>query len=675
MTPELRVAWMGPYAPMLCGPDAPALSRRKDTPVAADPQITNEQAEGSNTSNNPALRDILHTSVSRRTLLDKGAMAGALAFLGGAANMLDAKPASASWGPYLGFKAVPTSAADTFVVADGYTAEVFIPWGTPLMSNGPAWKKDASNTAAEQEQQVGMHHDGMHYFPLQHGPRGAYRGLLVLNHEYVDPILLYPDGADVMTQAKVDKALAAHGVTVIQIGLVNGRWQTMDSSYNRRITGNTPVTFSGPVSASHPALQSELGNTPRGTLNNCAHGFTPWGTYLTCEENWNGYFGTTDTTWRATTAEARYGVSASGFGYRWHLADPRFDVARNRKELNRFGWVVEIDPFDPTSTPVKRTALGRIKHEGATFAESHGYAVVYSGDDENGDYFYKFVSDKKWRSVDNQGRNGGTSPLDEGVLYVARFLPGGTGTWLPLVHGQGALTTANGWVDQADVLLRTRQAADAVGATKLDRPEWCTVHPQTQDVLLTLTNGSQGGGATGPNPRSPNPYGHILQISHDNGDHTARSLRWSVYLLAGDPAFDSSVRLNASNIFGSPDGIYYDRDGRLWIQTDISNSTQNRANYVNIGNNMMLAADPTTGDIRRFLTGPRGCEITGVIITPDQQTMFVNVQHPGESTTAWGTPTPANPRAVSNWPDYDPAGRARAATIVIRKIGGGVIGT
>jgi len=649
-------------------------------------EIRDERPEGSNTSKNQSMRDVI--TLSRRAILEGGLGVGAVAFMGASARAqelpgepldeLDRERAAALADPHLGFTAVAASDADAFVVPPGYTAEVLIPWGQPLYSNGPAWKKDASNTAAEQEQQLGMHHDGMHYFPLL--GKGSQRGLLVLNHEYVDPILLYPDGAAEMTQAKVDKALAAHGATVIEIGIVGGKWQAIDGPYNRRITGNTPMAFSGPVTAAHPMLQSELGNTPKGTLNNCGHGWTPWNTYLTCEENWNGYFGTADTTWTPTAAEARYGVSAAGFGYRWHTADQRFDLSKNRKELNRFGWIVEIDPFSPTSTPVKRTALGRIKHEGATFAEARGHAIIYTGDDENGDYFYKFVSAEPWRDVTREwfnAKDGGPrrSPLDAGTLYVAKFFANGEGAWLPLVHGQGALTAANGWADQADVLIRTRQAADALGATRLDRPEWCAVHPHTQNVYLTLTNGSGWEAPSSPNPRAPNPYGHIIEISHEGGDHTALTMRWSVFLLAGDPAFDPKVQLDASNIFGSPDGIWIDRDGRFWIQTDISNGAQNRTNYVNIKNNMMLAADPASSEIKRFLTGPRGCEITGVITTPDQQTMFVNVQHPGESTTAWGAPTPANPRAVSNWPDFDPEGRPRAATVVIRKTGGGKIGT
>jgi uncharacterized protein len=547
---------------------------------------------------------------------------------------------------------------------------VLVPWGQPLHSHGPKWRKDASNTAAEAAQQIGMHHDGMHFFPLGKGHDGNRRGLLVLNHEYVDRTLLYPDGDDEMTPDKVAKALASHGVAVVEITADRqGRWRVVDSTYNRRITGTTPMAFSGPVSAKHPKLRAN--NPPLGTLNNCSHGYTPWGTYLTCEENWNGYFGTEDPHWQPTAEQQRYGVDATGFGYRWHLADPRFDLASNPNELNRFGWMVEIDPFKPRSKPVKRTALGRFKHEGATVTESRGRVVVYSGDDQDGEYIYKYVSAKPWRSLRAQGK----SPLDHGTLYVARFDDDGTGIWLPLVHGEGPLTTGDGWQDQADVLLRTRDAADALGATRLDRPEWIAVHPKNQDVYATLTNGTGWDGAA--NPRTPNPYGHIIRWSEHRGDNTATTFEWDIFMLAGDPAYDPRVELDETSIFGSPDGLWFDPDGRLWIQTDISNSSQNLGSrgYDNIANNAMLAADPETGEIRRFLVGPRGCEITGVITTPDQRTMFVNVQHPGESSAAWGAPTPEDPRVVSNWPDFDPQGRPRPATVVIRKDDGGVIGT
>jgi secreted PhoX family phosphatase len=635
--------------------------------------IDDPDDRASNPSSAPTFAEVLSSRLSRRALVGGGLGGGLIGFLAPAAQ---AAPPAAPGSPVkggsstslLGFAGVPVSKDDTFVVPEGYVAEVLIPWGTPILSTGPAWRKDASNTAAEQAEQVGMHHDGMHFFSTGKGPAGSARGLLVLNHEYVDPIMLYPEGPTPMTAEKVTKALHAHGVTVIAIEqAADGSWSQVDSEFNRRVHGNTPVDFSGPVGEDHPALAA---NGPaRGTLNNCSMGHTPWGTYLACEENWNGYFGTTSATWTATAEQKRYGVDKVGFGYNWHLADPRFDIAANPNEIHRFGWSVEIDPQAPNSTPVKRTSLGRFKHEGALVTEYKGRVVVYSGDDQDKEYIYKFVGERPWRHERAQGN----SPFDNGHLYVAKFHDDGTGEWLPLVHGEGALTVANGWADQADVLLRTRSAADAQGATPMDRPEWITENPRTGDVYCTLTNGS--GQHNAANPRTPNPYGHIIRWQERRNDKTGTAFDWDLFVLAGDPAYDSRVTIKGDK-YGSPDGLYFDADGRLWIQTDISNSSQNLASkgYDGIGNNMMLAADPRTGETRRFLTGPRGCEITGVVTTPDQRTMFVNVQHPGESTTAWGTPTPANPRAVSNWPEFDPAGRPRPSTVVIRRLDGGVIG-
>ncbi len=625
----------------------------------------------SNRSANIPFAKVLAKRYSRRNVMRGGTVA-ATGFLltgmgaGNAAGQTDQdKPSS-----LLGFEMVSPSEEDTVNVPKGYSAAVLIPWGAPLQSDGPAWAKDASNTAEDAAQQVGSHHDGMHFFPLGKGDDASRKGLLVLNHEYIDTTLLYTDGDEEMTQAKVDKALASHGVSVVEVELTDGTWRAVDSDHNRKVTGTTPVEISGPVPADHPELQA---NDPemRGTLNNCSHGVTPWNTYLACEENFNSYFGTDDDSWEPNQLQQRYGIDNEGFGYRWHEVDSRFDVAQNPKELNRFGWVVEIDPFDTDHTPVKRTALGRVKHEGATFTESRGRIVVYTGDDQDGDYVYKFVGDQPWKSV----RAKGDSPLDEGTLYVARFADDGSGEWLSLVFDEGELTSENGWEDQADVLLRTREAADAVGATPMDRPEWIAVQPGTQDVFCSLTNGESGEGEA--NPRSPNPYGHIIKWRENNGDNTATTFTWDIFVLAGDPAYDDQVDLDEDSIFGSPDGLSFDPDGRLWIQTDVSNSVQNdpESGYDNIGNNQMLAADPDTGEIRRFLTGPKGAEITGVVTTPDQKTMFLNVQHPGEETDTIGEPTPEDPRAVSNWPDQDPEGRPRSATIVIRKDDGGVIGT
>ncbi|WP_046468321.1 PhoX family protein [Allosalinactinospora lopnorensis] len=625
----------------------------------------------SNRSGNPPFQKVLANRFSRRDMLRGGTIAATGFLVSGMVNgNAGARPTPGRPSPLLGFTAVPPSDADAVVVPDGYSADVLIRWGQPLRSDGPAWKKDASNTAEEAAEQIGSHHDGMHFFPLGKGKEANRHGLLVLNHEYIDRTLLYTDGDEEMTREKVDKALASHGVSIVEIELVDGEWQAVDSECNRKVTPTTPVELSGPVPADHPELQAR-DPQPRGTINNCSHGVTPWNTYLTCEENFNAYFGTTDGSWEPTPEQDRYGINAAGFDYRWYEVDPRFDVATNPKELNRFGWVVEIDPFDPGHTPVKRTALGRVKHEGAVTTESRGRVVVYTGDDQDGDYIYKFVGSGPWKAV----RARGESPLDHGTLYVARFDDDGSGEWLPLVFDEGPLTADNGWEDQADVLLRTREAADAVGATPMDRPEWIAVQPSSNDVFCSLTNGELGEGDA--SPRDPNPYGHIIKWREKDGHNTATTFTWDIFVLAGDPAYDDEVELDEDGIFGSPDGLWFDPDGRLWIQTDVSNSVQNdpEEGYDNIANNAMLAADPSTGEIRRFLTGPRGAEITGVITTPDQKTMFINVQHPGESTAAIGEPTPEDPRAVSNWPDFDSGGRARSATVVIRKDDGGVIGT
>jgi len=633
---------------------------------------------GSNNSGNPHLWDMIEARIERRSFLGGTLAVAAGSFLGGtalASTQVSANPGTVP-PPRLGFSPIEPSTDDAIRLPQGYGYEILAPWGTPLLAGAPDFAEDASNTADDQAKQVGFNHDGTHYFPL---PKfGNSRGLLVMNHEYTDANQIYSaaQGSTIANDAtgreKVAKALAAHGVSVVAIAKgADGKWSVVKGDYHsRRITGTTPMQFSGPVKASHPMLRSTITPSPIGTLNNCAHGVTPWGTYLTCEENWNGYFGTDDSSWTATALEARYGVSRAGFGYNWHRAAERFDVAKNRNELNHYGWVVEFDPFDPQSAPVKRTALGRIKHEGATCTESKGRVVVYSGDDENGDYLYKFVGDKPWRQV----RARGQSPLDHGTLYVAKFHSDDRGEWLPLVHGVGPLTTANGWIDQADVLIRTRMAADAVGATRLHRPEWVAVHPHSREVYVTLTNGS---GNTAPvnSNRANNPYGHIVRFREALNDDTA--FEWNVFLLAGDPVYDPNVPVEQP-VFGSPDGIWVDASGIVWIQTDISNSSQNLASrgYDNIGNNAMLAANPVTGEVKRFMTGPRGCEITGVTMTPDQRTMFVNIQHPGESTSYWnalnGAPSTANPSTVSAWPF---GGRPRPATVVIRKLDGGRIGS
>jgi secreted PhoX family phosphatase len=630
----------------------------------------------SNSSDNATFEQVVADRMSRRGFLGGGIAAAAAFSLGGVGELLKAVPASAKTkgGSLLGFQGIPVSAADAVVVPSGYTAEVLIAWGDPL-SKGPEFKQDASNSAADQARQWGMHNDGLAYFPIH----GSTRGLLVQNHEYTDDVLLFPDGTADWNQEKTDKALNAHGVSVIEIakqgghGHKGGEWQVVrPSRYARRVTGMSPIDIGGPA-AGDDRLKTSVdpeGTRVLGTLNNCAMGQTPWGTYLACEENFNGYFRKDGP---PTDIERRYGITPAGFGYLWHTVDHRFQVDIEPNEPNRFGWVVEIDPFKPRSTPVKRTALGRLKHEGAWVQESkHGKIVVYMGDDEQFEYIYRYVSNLPWRTARRRDIN----PLDDGVLYVAKFKADGSGEWLPLTPDNPALAT---W-SLNDILINTRGAADAAGATKMDRPEWIDTFPEALTAIGTLTNNSRRGTGTNPatdaaNPRAANAYGHIIRWRYRH-DWTEPTFKWDIFALAGDPSVTPPNPADKSTIvgdkYGSPDGIYVDPSGRVWIQTDVSGSTINSGSYAGFGNNQMLCADPETRETRRFLVGPIACEVTGVVVTPDQKTMFVGIQHPGEAPT--GANDPANPKQFSSWPDGPTGGRPRSSCLVITRDDGGPIG-
>ncbi|CAA9231287.1 MAG: Putative phosphatase [uncultured Blastococcus sp.] len=623
--------------------------------------------------------EIAEARLSRRGVL-AGGMLAAAGFL--TTNLIGAPPALAQapgrggpgkpggTGPLLGFQPIPTSTADVVVVPPGYRSQNLIPWGTPILGSFPAFRPGTpsegvagGNTAAEQAQQIGMHHDGMTYFPIGRGNGGNKHGLLVLNHEYTDEFYLhkgtYTAGYQATTPDGVLKSQNAHGVSVVEIRREpSGAWTEVRSERNRRITGNTPMTFSGPA-AGHRLLRTTAdpeGRTVLGTLNNCANGETPWGTYLTCEENFNRYFRVKGAQTPENAAlQSRYGVAQGD--YPWAEFDPRFAVTtENPNEPNRFGWVVEIDPSDPRSTPVKRTALGRLKHEDATVHVARdGRVVVYMGDDQSNEFVYKFVSSE---TVD-RARNRGRSPLDEGTLYVAKFEEDGSGTWTALVHGQNGLTPAAGFDDQGEVLINARQAAAMVGATPMDRPEWTAVDPRTGTVYVTLTNNTTRAVPNGPNPRVSNKWGHIVRWDELNGDHTATSFAWDIFVLAGPGGGAAGSTNHPDDSFGSPDGLWLDPDSRVWIQTD---GTQPQ------GNNQMLAGDPyrtdSTGapELRRFLTGVVGCEVTGIAMTPDQRTLFINLQHPGET-------------GGSTWPQEDGIPTPRSATVVVTKDDGGVIGT
>ncbi len=636
--------------------------------------------EDSNRSSNPSIHDV--SDPVRRIVLrgGLGALAGALMLplagcgsLSGAAGLLGARSAT------LGFKPVPPSGADKVVVPEGYTATLLAPWGEPVGISGhmPAFKVDASNTAAEQAVQMGMHHDGIQFYALD----GSGRGLLAVNQEYTDDGMLHVGGQSNWSEDKVRKSQAAHGITVIEVEQRAGKWEMVrPSRYARRITAQTPFAVGGPA-AGHALMKTAAdpaGRTVLGTIGNCASGKTPWGTYLSGEENFQNYFSAADT---PTAHERRWGIRKAT-SYRWPEFDPRFDTVRNPNEPNRFGWVVEVDPMDPTSTPVKRTALGRAAHEGAWVAVTQDKrAVVYSGEDARFEYVYKFVSRDPIAPA-GEGKTAAQANatlLDHGTLYVARFDANGTGVWIPLVHGQAGLTADSGFADHGEVLIKARQASDLLGGTKMDRPEWLAIDPHTRWVYCTLTNNSARGSAGYPgvdaaNPRANNTMGQIIRW-REEGDFSGERFEWNHLLLAGDPA---NARAEAKgnihgDAFSSPDTIAFDDRGVLWIGTDVSTSAIGKGEFARLGNNQLLACNPGTGEVRRFLTGPVGCELTGATFTPDGCTMFVNIQHPGE---APGERTdPANPRRFSNWPDFNPAGRPRSCTVVIRKDDGGVIGT
>jgi uncharacterized protein len=760
-----------------------------------------------NTSGNGQIRDLLEAVNPQRRQFMKASLAASATLGAGACTFSSIGHASSvpSYPGFggIGFHSIPadtTPVDDRINVPPGYVAEPIVCWGDPIMPGAPDWQEDASQNAQAQERQFGMHNDGMHFFPFPSvfGPSNE-RGLLCVNNEYTHEDILHgaeglTGGAGVTIQ-KVRKSQAAHGVSIVEVRKVAGRWGVVrNSAYGRRITANTPVKISGPA-AGHPWMRSkkfaitpqgsqEIGQpsdgfSGNGTINNCAHGYTPWGTYLTCEENWNGNFGwmpgqTPSTGDAAMDAKVRsgftrYGVSAAGFGYQWHTQDARLNAATNPLETHHFGWVVEIDPFDPKSTPIKRTALGRFKHESAQMALStdeqgrENRLAYYMGDDERNEYIYKFVA---VRAFNPNNRAANRHLLDEGILYVAQFNDAPVagkpqtyqGRWLPLVPDSltrienpsmpgtflrlrdlPLFAAADDAGCQALILINTRQAADALGATMMDRPEWmalrtyagATGQPYSAsrplEIYCTLTNNNRRGGggtlssnkadgttAAGSarppvdlaNPRPDNDYGHIIRWRETGNHVTAVTFEWDIFLLAGDANTTKTLAANYLNTnlvdgvqgtgpyyqgqvidnspanntsLGAPDGLWFDHFGRLWIQTDQAGDAT--GDWINIGTNVMCCVDPATKEVRRFLTSPRNCEVTGMTSTPDGKAFFVGIQHPGEDATA------ANPTEFSNWPQGQysqnsagqplpngPARRPRSSVLVITKLDGGVVG-
>jgi hypothetical protein len=639
--------------------------------------------------------EILAARLTRRDLLRGSLGLTAVAFLNGCGSLRQAFGVAGEAGPLIGFTPVPISKADTVVVPEAYTWQVVNAWGDPIMAGAPDFRPDASQSAAEQAMQSGMFHDGMHYFPLPKGSSSSTQALIGINYEYTDDNLLSTDGMATWNAEKVQKSKNAHGLGVFEIRWDGARWRTVrDSKYGRRITADTPFRIKGPA-AGHPLMrtaQDPTGTIVKGTFQNCANGYTPWGTYLSCEENFTAYF--VNDSGNIPRLQDRYGIPTTkdSWGFRWHEFDERFDAVRHPNEANRFGWVVEFDPFDPGSEPVKHTALGRMAHEGAALSVApDGRVVYYMGDDDyrsRFEHIYKFVSAKPW--VRDGGYAANQNILDEGTLYAAKFNADGSGEWIELTQGKNGLTAERGFPTQGHVVIDARTAGDVAGATYMDRPEWLAVHPKTKEVYVTLSNNTSRGkgrplhrkeplGADAANPRAPNLMGHIVRWREANGDPASLRFQWDVFLQAGDPAHADPIKrgnVKGAVAFGQPDGCHIDERGVLWIQTDSSAQNMAHADWANIGNNQMVAADPSTGEVRRFLTGPIGCEITAVQFAPDMRTMFVNIQHPGEAPLPHpGRNDPKKPKAISSWPDGDKGGRPRSATIAIRRKDGGIVGT
>lgn len=623
------------------------------------------------------ISDIIDARLSRRGVLG-GLAASSTALIAGCttsetvlADSAEAQPQE----PAFSFDEITRGLDEAHHVPNGYSAEPVIRWGDPLFDDSPDFDPMAQSEAS-QLKQFGYNNDFLGVVALPDGADGTQRVLLCANHEYVSTLLMQPGLAanypDSMTRDACLTEMAAHGGSVVELARGESGWApVVGSPYNRRITAHkTPMTVTGPAAGSDRLKTQEDpdGRTVAGTMNNCAGGITPWGTYLMAEENFNGNFlGEIAPDHPEATNHDRYGVA--GGWYQWGRHFDRYDISKEPNEPNRFGWVVEVDPKDPNSTPKKHTALGRFKHEGAeSVIAPDGRVVVYMGDDQRFDYVYKFVSAGRF---DADNPTGNHSLLEDGTLYVARFDEDGWIEWMPLIFGDGLLTPENGFNSQADVLIETRLAADLLGATPMDRPEDVEPDPRTGKVWVMLTNNNRRteDEIDAANPRANNRFGHIIEISEPEGDFTATQSRWEILVRCGDPSIAEvgatwNPLTSDQGWYGSPDNCAVDPSGRLWVATDGNPST---------GAADGLWAMETTGERRgtstAFFRAPIGAELCGPRFTDDGETLFVAVQHPGDGEGAtFESPT-------TRWPDFEDDMPPRPSVVAIRKDGGGTIGS
>lgn len=613
-----------------------------------------------NKSGNTPFSEVLENNMTRRTAL-KGSLAAAVAALFTPDDLLARRRGGRRRRKLVDFTPVSIQdyadqsiGATMPVISPDYEYQVLIPWGTPITVDGlPGYAGDPNTrpTAAEQENQIGIGHDGMWFFPEP--CRSNHDGMLCINHEFgTNSHLLgkpFPESVE-----DVRLSQAGHGCSVVRVAEDGcGDWDVVFDDRNRRITVNTPVEFDGPVAGTE-FLENVACNEPLGTVNNCGNGYTPWGTYLTCEENFNGYFGSNDPNFTPLTAkQERYGFNGTGFGYGWYVFDERFDLSNPdyANEYNRFGWIVEIDPQNPDKPPVKHTALGCFKHEAiALRVTKNGKVHCYMGDDQRFDYCYKFVSKRPWRRAIRKGK----SPLAEGTLYVAKFNDDGTGEWLELSIDNPAL--CGSFSSQAEILVNTRLAADILGATPMDRPEWTTIAADGDSVYWTLTNNTDRTEANAANPEAPNSDGHIIR-TRDRGEGKGTKFDWEFFLLA-------SQTQGTEGVFTDPDAAYADPYGRLFIGTDGGqpDGLQDQLTVFDTTEKLEEGELPTP---KRLFVGVASDEITGWAQTPDQRTAMINMQHPGNG----------NPAATNFPAPTDGVTIPRDCTIVIKKKDGGIVGS
>lgn len=647
-----------------------------------------EEAEGDglNPTANPTMGEIIAARFSRRGFLQGSLAVSAIAATVGSSALLTAGKAVAQSGSRFSFQEIEAGVDETHHVAPGYDADVLLKWGDPLFPDSPEFDPTAQ-TAEKQRRQFGYNNDYVGFYPID---GSSEHGLLLVNHEYTNEHLMFPgivtivDGKPKVAPAdqnRIDVEMAAHGGTIVEIRKRNGKWQVVkDGPLNRRITSTTEMELTGPAAGDDRLKTSEddTGRTVIGTINNCAGGVTPWGTYIMAEENFHGYFLGELPEGHAEAANyKRYGVP--GGAYEWGNFYDRFDLSKEPNEPNRFGWVVEIDVMDPTSTPKKRTALGRFKHEGGeSIVAPNGQVVFYLGDDERFDYVYKFVTAGTFNPDD---RAANMDLLDSGTLYVARFDADGTVEWMPLVFGEGPLTAANGFASQADILIETRRAADLLGATKMDRPEDVQPNATNGRVYVMLTNNTKrtDDQLNAANPRAKNAFGHIVEIAEDGGDFAATKGTWEILLKCGDPSVAEvgasfSTETSKNGWFGMPDNCHVDADGRLWVATDGNSPGAT-------GRTDGVWAVDTEGDARAtsklFFRVPVGAEMCGPLVLDDLKSMFVAVQHPGDGGDDWdGFGRPSYYEDLSTrWPDFRDDMPVRPAVVAITRQGGGEIGS